>query len=314
MMFTFLSMWHASLQSPLFVLAGFALACAGCLAFFASQMHETRNADGTFDLSVNWKTTPARDIESSRSDSAAHVRGYDTQFPPDEPPPLTPLPRALKSLVAATSSARASAVSNLRSFSFGSMPSFTAAVARYTPFGSPVAIAETIAETELPLPSPLTVHVARASEVFASDDPPETFRGSSPAFFSPGRAANSYMAYTIEARAPGARRTHRCAQRFSSFDFYLADLTKVGALGGSAVQLSPAARTVVDGWRRRLLLEKMAAAGDRSRDQAVVTGRVALLSRLLQEVLAFDEIAEADVTYAFIFGPGWRDGDPTATL
>lgn len=308
-MFTFLSMWHATPPSPVFVLAAFALVCAACLAFFCSQLLEVRNSDGTYNLSPNWKAARGVDIESLRSDHA----GHQTQFPPDAPPPRTPVPRALKRLAAATSSARDSAVESFRSFSFGSIPSFSAAVAHYSPFASPLAFPE----PELPLPSPLTVQVTSAAEVPSSDGP--SFRSSSPAFLSPGRTAKSYMAYTIEARAPGARRAHTCTQRFSSFDFYLADLTKAGALsvgsvGSSAVRLSPAARACIDGWRRRLLLEKMAAAGDRSRDPSVVSGRVALLRRMMQEVLAFDEVAEADVTYAFVFGPGWREGDPTASL
>lgn len=317
LMFTFLSMWNSNVSAPLAILVSFALASSACFIFFYTQLIEIQGEDGPFDLSRNWRdvaTSRGGDIESLPSESTAHAHdSYESAFPPDAAP-STPL-RALKSLVNATTSARRSAVDSIRSFSFGSIPSFTASVVQYSPFRS--SLSATLDEaSSFPQPSPLTVDVVGASEMLASQAPPEIFKASSPAFLSPGRTTKSYMTYHIEARAPGSRRTHRCAQRFSSFDFFLAELTNGESLqiGSSAVHLSSAARSSIEGWRRRLLLERMAAVGDRSRDAAVVTARVELLRRLLHEVLAFDEIADADVTYRFIFGPGWKEGDPTSTM
>eukprot|EP00967_Tisochrysis_lutea_P155760 scaffold312378_cov28-Tisochrysis_lutea.AAC.1 len=279
-------MWNSNVSAPLAILVSFALASSACFIFFYTQLIEIQGEDGPFDLSRNWRdvaTSRGGDIESLPSESTAHAHdSYESAFPPDAAP-STPL-RALKSLVNATTSARRSAVDSIRSFSFGSIPSFTASVVQYSPFRS--SLSATLDEaSSFPQPSPLTVDVVGASEMLASQAPPEIFKASSPAFLSPGRTTKSYMTYHIEARAPGSRRTHRCAQRFSSFDFFLAELTNGESLqiGSSAVHLSSAARSSIEGWRRRLLLERMAAVGDRSRDAAVVTARVELLRRLLHE-------------------------------
>lgn len=39
-----------------------------------------------------------------------------------------------------------------------------------------------------------------------------------------------------------------------------------------------------------------------------------LLQRMIDELLAFDELREAEAIYAFAFGNGWRKGDPSSTI
>jgi len=336
LMFTFVDAWGASPAAPALVVLVFAIASLACVLFVSFALVETRTSLGAFDLSGTWrgagglpKARGGLDLEGGgRSDEPLaedEEDTYETQFAPDEPPPQTP--RAISSLVAATSSARASAEASIRSFSFSSIGSgLSSAVGKFAPFTSP-SFKSSLDSDHFPLPeepwalpepTPLSVRVTGADEVAAGG----ILGASSPAFFaSPGFPATGgsgavYMSYKIESRAPGARRTHHCAQRFSSFGFWLDDLTKHETLqaGASAPRLSTAARGCIDGWRRRLLVERVAAAGDRSREPAVVQGRVVLLQRLLEEVLAFEEVREADATYAFVFGPGWREGDPTATL
>jgi hypothetical protein len=111
------------------------------------------------------------------------------------------------------------------------------------------------------------------------------------------RAAEAYSPSTRGAVSPSTRAPSplTCAQRFSSF----VDL--LGRLGREAPgeRISREARACVDGWRSRLLVEKRHT---RSKAPAVVTARVAMLQRMMDDLLAFPEVCESAAMASFLMG------------
>lgn len=107
---------------------------------------------------------------------------------------------------------------------------------------------------------------------------------------------DTHMVYQLEAWFPDASRVaspHSCAHRFSSFVDLLSKLTREAP----GERVSREARACIDRWRSRLLVEKRHT---RSKAPAVVTARVALLQRMLDELLAFADIRESTALVSFL--------------
>jgi hypothetical protein len=84
-----------------------------------------------------------------------------------------------------------------------------------------------------------------------------------------------------------------CAQRFSSFVDLLSRLCREAP----GERISREARACVDSWRSRLLVEKRHT---RSKAPAVVTARVAMLQRMMDELLAFPDVCESAALASFL--------------
>ena len=86
---------------------------------------------------------------------------------------------------------------------------------------------------------------------------------------------------------------HRQARRFSDFSALLERYKKAHPSGGAA--------GAVEGWRRRLTVEKR-HTGKSSRGAAVVEARCKLLQKMLDELMALQEFASSPELGAFLFG------------
>lgn len=106
---------------------------------------------------------------------------------------------------------------------------------------------------------------------------------------------DTYMEYQLQVVFPPseAHGAVTCAQRFSSF----VDL--LGRLGREAPgeRISREARACVDRWRSRLTVEKRHT---RSKAPAVVTARVAMLQRMMDELVAFPDVCESTALASFL--------------
>jgi len=92
---------------------------------------------------------------------------------------------------------------------------------------------------------------------------------------------STHMAYMLQASVNGAV-VCETAQRFSNFFDLLQRLARDETISG-------AARECIEGWKGRLTMEKR-HAGSRSRSDAVVTARVQLLQRMLDDLTSFAEV------------------------
>ena len=111
---------------------------------------------------------------------------------------------------------------------------------------------------------------------------------------SAGGRGDTHMVYSLEVE--GQRRPARtCTRRFSAF------VELLNRLGREAPgeRVSREARGCVDGWKTRLLVEKR-HAGRGAKAPAIVSARVALLQRMLDELLAFPEICSSAPLAAFL--------------
>ena len=85
-------------------------------------------------------------------------------------------------------------------------------------------------------------------------------------------------------------------KRFSSF---LELLNRLGEEAGAGGERGSAAAGVVDNWKRQLTLEKR-HTGKASRAEAVVNGRLVLLQRMLNELIAVPELANSTALAIFL--------------
>ena len=107
----------------------------------------------------------------------------------------------------------------------------------------------------------------------------------------------AHVAYALRLEMAGGSSTECVAHRFSDFAALLDRLKKGGVPGGGAA----GQRLAVEGWARRLLVERR-HTGSRARAEGVVTTRCKLLQKMMDELMALPEFASSPEVGAFLFG------------
>ena len=107
----------------------------------------------------------------------------------------------------------------------------------------------------------------------------------------------AHVAYVLRLKMVGASSRECVAHRFSDFAALLDRLKKGGVPGGGAA----GQRLAVEGWARRLLIERR-HTGSRARAEGVVTTRCKLLQKMMDELMALPEFASSPEVGAFLFG------------
>ena len=107
----------------------------------------------------------------------------------------------------------------------------------------------------------------------------------------------THVAYVLRLEMAGGSSRECVAHRFSDFAALLDRIKEGGVPGGSAA----GPRLAVEGWARRLLIERR-HTGSRARAEGVVTTRCKLLQKLMDELMALSEFASSPEIGAFLFG------------
>ena len=103
----------------------------------------------------------------------------------------------------------------------------------------------------------------------------------------------AHVAYALRLEMAGGSSTECVPHRFSDFAALLDRLKKGGVPAGQ--------RLAVEGWARRLLVERR-HTGSRARAEGVVTTRCKLLQKMMDELMALPEFASSPEVGAFLFG------------
>ena len=108
----------------------------------------------------------------------------------------------------------------------------------------------------------------------------------------------AHVAYALRLEMAGGSSTECVPHRFSDFAALLDRLKKGGVPGGGGA----GQRLAVEGWARRLLVERGRHTGSRARAEAVVSARCKLLQKMMDELMALPEFASSPEVGAFLFG------------
>ena len=107
----------------------------------------------------------------------------------------------------------------------------------------------------------------------------------------------AHVVYVLRLDMAGGSSRECVAHRFSDFAALLDRLKKGGVPGGGAA----GPRLAVEGWARRLLIERR-HTGSRARAEGVVTTRCKLLQKMMDELMALPEFASSPEVGAFLLG------------
>jgi len=104
-----------------------------------------------------------------------------------------------------------------------------------------------------------------------------------------GDGSSAYTVYRVRVEGGSGDAQAHTSKRFSSFLDLLNTLGREAGAGGERGSMAAA---VVDNWKRQLNFEKR-HTGKASRSEPVVSARVQLLQKMLDELLAVPEVASS---------------------